>query len=115
MVLILVSIIAKNLMPGTSCAFERSKDAFVDTPAIQQWHSNSGHSVGAGSSLEGQVNAPLGGISFDVKDMNRTLAVNCDDFDCVVEPGVTRNQLNDPIIRHVAPLESAAAAAPVCL
>jgi len=50
---------------------------------------------GAGSSLEGHVNAPLGGISFDLKDMNRILAVHAEDFDCMVEPGVTRSQLND--------------------
>ncbi len=50
---------------------------------------------GAGSSLEGHVNAPFGGITFDLKDMNRILAVNAEDFDCVVEPGVTRSQLND--------------------
>jgi D-lactate dehydrogenase (cytochrome) len=59
-----------------------------------------GHGVpvipfGAGSSLEGHVNAPLGGISFDLKDLNRILAVNAEDSDCVVEPGVTRSQLND--------------------
>src|SRR5262245_28651485 len=50
---------------------------------------------GAGSSLEGQLNAPQGGVSFDMKDMNRIVAINSEDFDCVVEPGVTRNQLND--------------------
>lgn len=50
---------------------------------------------GAGSSLEGHLNAPLGGVSFDMKDMNRILAVNVEDFDCVVQPGVTRQQLND--------------------
>src|SRR3954471_23163901 len=50
---------------------------------------------GAGTSLEGALNAPLGGISCDLKDMNRILAVHPEDFDCVVEPGVTRHQLND--------------------
>ena len=50
---------------------------------------------GAGSSLEGHLNAPLGGISFDMKDMNRILEVNAEDFDCVIEPAVTRDQLND--------------------
>ena len=50
---------------------------------------------GAGSSFEGHVNAPLGGISFDMKDMNRILEVNAEDFDCVIEPAVTRDQLND--------------------
>jgi len=50
---------------------------------------------GAGTSLEGALNAPLGGISCDLKDMNRIIAVHAEDFDCVVEPGVTRHQLND--------------------
>jgi D-lactate dehydrogenase (cytochrome) len=50
---------------------------------------------GTGSSLEGQVNAPLGGISIDLRDMNRILAVHAEDLDCVVEPGVTREQLNE--------------------
>jgi D-lactate dehydrogenase (cytochrome) len=49
---------------------------------------------GAGSSLEGQLNAPNGGLSLDMSAMNNILAVNADDLDCVVEPGVTRNQLN---------------------
>ena len=49
---------------------------------------------GTGTSLEGQVNAPFGGISIDFRDMNRVLAVHPEDLDCVVEPGVTRKQLN---------------------
>ena len=49
---------------------------------------------GVGTSLEGQVNAPLGGVSIDFRDMNRVLAVHPEDLDCVVEPGVTRKQLN---------------------
>lgn len=50
---------------------------------------------GAGSSLEGHLNAPLGGISFDMRDMNRIIVVHAEDADCVVEPGVTRSQLNE--------------------
>jgi len=50
---------------------------------------------GTGSSLEGQVNAPKGGISVDMSRMNRVLAVHPEDLDCVVEPGVTRKQLNE--------------------
>ena len=50
---------------------------------------------GTGTSLEGHINAPLGGVSIDFRDMNRVLAVNSQDLDCVVEPGVTRKALNE--------------------
>ena len=50
---------------------------------------------GVGTSLEGHVNAPGGGISIDFSSMNRILAVNSEDLDCVVEPGVTRKRLNE--------------------
>ena len=50
---------------------------------------------GTGTSLEGHVNAPYGGVSIDFRDMNRVLAVNAQDLDCVVEPGVTRKALNE--------------------
>ena len=47
---------------------------------------------GTGTSLEGHVNAPFGGISLDLSRMNRILAVHEADLDCVVEPGVTRKR-----------------------
>ena len=49
---------------------------------------------GAGTSLEGHVNAPGGGISIDLSQMNRVLAVHAEDLDCTVEAGVTREALN---------------------
>jgi D-lactate dehydrogenase (cytochrome) len=50
---------------------------------------------GAGTSLEGHVNAPQGGLSLDFSRMNRILGVNERDLDCVVQPGVSRRRLND--------------------
>ena len=50
---------------------------------------------GTGTSLEGQVNAPHGGVSIDFRDMNRVLAVHAEDLDCVIEPGITRKALNE--------------------
>ncbi|MBV9347948.1 MAG: FAD-binding protein [Pseudolabrys sp.] len=50
---------------------------------------------GTGSSLEGHVNAPRGGVSVDFRDMNKVLAVHAEDLDCVIEPGITRKQLNE--------------------
>src|ERR1051325_9328948 len=50
---------------------------------------------GTGTSLEGHINAPLGGVSVDFHDMNKVLAVHTEDLDCVIEPGVTRKALNE--------------------
>jgi len=50
---------------------------------------------GVGTSLEGQVNAPVGGVSLDFRDMKRVLAVHAEDLDCVIEPGITRKALNE--------------------
>jgi D-lactate dehydrogenase (cytochrome) len=50
---------------------------------------------GAGTSLEGHVNAPFGGVSIDFRDMAGVLKVHAEDLDCVVEPGITRKALNE--------------------
>ena len=52
---------------------------------------------GVGSSVEGHVLAPGGGISLDLSGMNRIIAIHADDGDAVVEAGVTRKQLNDAL------------------
>ncbi|MDC1383794.1 FAD-binding protein [Candidatus Puniceispirillum sp.] len=49
---------------------------------------------GTGSSLEGHVNAPFGGISIDMSKFDKVLKVNHEDLDAVVQPGVTREGLN---------------------
>ncbi len=50
---------------------------------------------GVGTSLEGHINAPIGGVSIDFRDMNKMLTVHAEDLDCVVEPGITRKALNE--------------------
>lgn len=49
---------------------------------------------GVGTSLEGHVVPVRGGISVDTSRMNAVLAVHEQDLDAVVQPGVTRTQLN---------------------
>jgi D-lactate dehydrogenase (cytochrome) len=56
-----------------------------DTPIIP---------FGAGTSLEGNTTPVRGGISLDLSEMNRIVAVNPEDADCTVEAGVRREQLN---------------------
>lgn len=49
---------------------------------------------GVGSSLEGHILATQGGITVDFSQMNNILAIHAEDMDVVVQPGVTRKQLN---------------------
>jgi D-lactate dehydrogenase (cytochrome) len=50
---------------------------------------------GAGTSVEGNATPVRGGVSLDLSEMDRILSVNADDFDCTVEAGVRRRQLNE--------------------
>jgi D-lactate dehydrogenase (cytochrome) len=49
---------------------------------------------GAGTSLEGNTSALHGGLSLDFAEMKAVLAINAEDLDCQVQPGITRKQLN---------------------
>jgi D-lactate dehydrogenase (cytochrome) len=52
---------------------------------------------GTGTSLEGNAAAVNGGLCIDLSRMNQIIEVCAADLLCVVEPGVTREQLNDDI------------------
>ena len=49
---------------------------------------------GTGTALEGHVAALYGGISINMQEMNDVIEVHDEDLDVVVQPGVTRKQLN---------------------
>lgn len=77
--------------------FARTTEEVQDIVRICATHRVPIIPFGTGTSLEGHVNAPCGGVSVDLTEMNKVLAVHPEDLDCVVEPGVTRKQLNETI------------------
>src|SRR5690606_26189104 len=52
---------------------------------------------GAGSSLEGHTLAVQGGLTLNLMQMNRILAINAEDQTATVQPGVTREALNSAL------------------
>ena len=81
--------------PPDAVVFPMTAEEVVDIVKLCAEHRVPVIPFGAGSSLEGHVNAPLGGVSIDTSMMRTIRAVHPEDLDCVVEPGVTRKQLNE--------------------
>ena len=81
--------------PPDAVVFAASTEDVQDTVRICAEHRVPVIPFGTGTSLEGHVNAPFGGICIDVREMNGVLAVHAEDLDCVIEPGITRKQLNE--------------------
>jgi len=81
--------------PPDAVVFAETKDDVIDVVKLCARHDAPIVPFGVGTSLEGHVNAPHGGVSLDCSRMNAVIAVDANDLDCVVEPGVTRKQLNE--------------------
>lgn len=82
-----------KLLPAAVC-FANSAEEVARAVAICVHHRVPIIPFGTGTGLEGGTVAAHGGVSIDVSGMNRIIAVNAGDFDCIVQPGVTRKQLN---------------------
>ena len=83
--------------PPDAVVFARSTDEVAD--AVRQCRAHEAPVIpfGVGSSLEGHLLAVQGGLSIDVSQMNRVLAVNAEDLTVTVQAGVTRKQLNEEL------------------
>ena len=81
--------------PPDAVVFAETREDVIDAVRICAAHDAPIIPFGAGTSLEGHVNALHGGVSLDCSRMNRVLDVHAEDLDCVVEPGVTRKALNE--------------------
>ena len=75
-------------------AFPASTEEVSEILRICHAHDCPVTAFAAASSLEGQHLPVKGGISLDMMRMNRLLAVNTEDLNCVVQPGLTREALN---------------------
>jgi len=83
--------------PPDAVVFVRTAEEVADVVGTCRAHDVPIVPFGVGTSLEGHVNAPFGGISVDFSGMNAVRAVHAEDLTCVVEPGVTRKALNETL------------------
>jgi D-lactate dehydrogenase (cytochrome) len=83
--------------PPDAVAFVETTEEVRDVVNICRRHRVPMIPYGVGTSLEGHVLAPNGGVSIDLSRMNNVLTVHEEDLDAVVQAGVTRKQLNEHI------------------
>ena len=80
--------------PPDAVLTAQDKHDVAKAVAICNQHKMPVIAFGIGSSLEGQLNAPYGGLSIDMHALDAILQVNNEDLTVTVQPGVTREQLN---------------------
>lgn len=80
--------------PPDVVVYARSTEDVVDVIRIAANHRVPVIPFGAGTSLEGHVNAPFGGISLDLTRMDEIIRVDTGDLDCTVQAGCPRGKLN---------------------
>jgi D-lactate dehydrogenase (cytochrome) len=81
-------------MPPDAVVFAQSTDDVVAVVKACGAHGVPVIAFGAGTSVEGNTLAVRGGVALDLSRMTRIVAIHAEDFDCVVEAGVRREELN---------------------
>ena len=85
------------LTPPDAVAYPSSTEDVAELVSICARHRCPVVGWGVGTSLEGQAQAVRGGISVDFRNMNKVLTIRPQDLDVTVQPGVTREALNDEL------------------
>ncbi len=80
-------------LPDAVC-FPHSTEEVSQIMRISARHGIPVIPFGAGTSMEAQVNAIHGGITLDMREMNRILLISPEDLQVTAEAGVSRMQLN---------------------
>jgi D-lactate dehydrogenase (cytochrome) len=83
--------------PPDAVVFPTTTDEVRDVVNICRRHRVPMIPYGVGTSLEGHILATHGGVSIDLSNLNKVLAVHEEDMDAVVQAGVTRKALNEHI------------------
>jgi D-lactate dehydrogenase (cytochrome) len=83
--------------PPDAVAFPRTTDEVAALARICSAYGVPMVGWGAGTSLEGHALAVRGGVTVDFEHMNQMLAVHPEDMIAVVQPGLTREALNEDL------------------
>ena len=83
--------------PPDAVIFAKTTEEVAGIVEIAATHKVPVIPFGTGTSLEGHVNAPAGGISIDLGQMDQIVAVHAEDLDVVIQPGITRMALNEQL------------------
>ncbi len=84
-------------MPPDAVAYPTTTEQVAEIVRICARHHVPVTGWGTGTSLEGQAQAIQGGLVVDFSRMNQVLELNQADMDVRVQPGVTRQALNDDL------------------
>ena len=86
--------------PPEAVAFPESNEEVAGIVQICREYSLPIIPFGAGTAVEGHVQAVRGGVSVDLSRMNRILDLQVDDLDCRVQAGIRRVSLNEQLEKH---------------
>ena len=83
-----------TLTPPHAVVFPKSTEEVAAIVRVCARHQTPLIPFGVGTSLEGGIGAPHGGVCVNMSGLDRILCISAEDMDATVEAGVTRKRLN---------------------